>query len=492
MDDNEDVLPPPGLVGDVAKFIYDAAHRQVPEIALAGAIAFIAGIVGRVFNVSGTGLNHFVLLLAPTGTGKEAINSGISKLVGVLTDITGGNPYFVLNADKFIGPADMASGQGLLRDLSMRNPPSYVAIVGEVTLRLTQLARPNATNAEVALLRALLDLYNKSGGGQFIGATVYSNAANNTARIDAPAFSLVGEGTPGPFYDNLSEEMIANGLLPRFNIIEYRGQRPRRNRNAPFATPQAGMMTRLTALVKKCISDNQTNQVTNVEITREAEALLDDLDEYSDDQINAVGHSISAHLWNRAHKKGLKLAALLAVGCDHEQPIITLEHAQWARKHVERDIRRLVAKFEDGDVGSAVGDLLIQQDKVRKAFNECLSKPYDGLGKIYGGTVEMHVAGIVTHKYISNRCYSLPIFRNDRRGPKSALEAAIQGLIDNGEIVRRPGHQVERGCGRSFLSYTRAKYNPDNDIERIKAQIFFKDDFATVFEPKKMNGGKGV
>ena len=483
MQDKDEVQPPSGLVGEVAKFIYEAAHRQVPEVAIAGALALIAGIVGRAFNISGTGLNHYIMLLAPTGTGKEAINSGISKLIGVLTDIT--SPHFVSNADKFIGPADMASGQGLLRDLSSRQPPCYVAIVGEFTLKLKQLAKPNASSAEMALLRVLLDAYNKSGSGQFIGATVYSNTANNTGRIDMPALSIIGEGTNDTFNDVVDEHMIANGLLARFNIIEYSGPRPRRNRNAPFAMPDAHMMTRLAALVKKCVSDNLANRVTVVGIEHDAEAFLDALDEYADDQINASGSPVTKHLWNRAHKKALKLSALLAVGCDHDRPVVTLEHATWARQQVERDIRRLISKFEEGDVGSAVGDAMLQQTKVLKAFNECLAKPFDQLGQIYGGTVEMHAAGIVTHKYIFNRCNNLKIFREDRRTSKFALEAAIQGLIDNGEIVRRPGHQVERGCGRSFLSYTRAKYNPDNDIERIKAQLFFGDDFSTVFDKKE-------
>lgn len=71
---------PPGLVGEIAQFIYAQAPRPVPEIALAGALGMVAGIAGRAYNVSGTGLNQYTLLLAPTGTGKEAIASGIDKL----------------------------------------------------------------------------------------------------------------------------------------------------------------------------------------------------------------------------------------------------------------------------------------------------------------------------------------------------------------------------------------------------------------------------
>ena len=60
---------PPGLVGEIAQFIYAQAPRPVPEISLAGALGMIAGIVGRAYNISGTGLNQYTLLLAPTGTG---------------------------------------------------------------------------------------------------------------------------------------------------------------------------------------------------------------------------------------------------------------------------------------------------------------------------------------------------------------------------------------------------------------------------------------
>ena len=55
---------PPGLVGEIAQFIYAQAPRPVAEIALAGALGLMAGIVGRAYNISGTGLNQYVLLLA--------------------------------------------------------------------------------------------------------------------------------------------------------------------------------------------------------------------------------------------------------------------------------------------------------------------------------------------------------------------------------------------------------------------------------------------
>lgn len=51
---------PPGLVGMIAQFIHDQAPRPVMDIALVGALGLMAGICGRAYNVSGTGLNGYL------------------------------------------------------------------------------------------------------------------------------------------------------------------------------------------------------------------------------------------------------------------------------------------------------------------------------------------------------------------------------------------------------------------------------------------------
>jgi hypothetical protein len=71
--------------------------------------ALLAGIVGRAYNVEPPiGLNQYVLLLAPTGTGKEAITNGYSAL---MKSIRSAVPA---SAD-FIGPGEMASHQAVIK-----------------------------------------------------------------------------------------------------------------------------------------------------------------------------------------------------------------------------------------------------------------------------------------------------------------------------------------------------------------------------------------
>jgi hypothetical protein len=99
---------PPGLVGAIADFIYEAAPRPVREIALVGAIGFVAGIVGRAFNVSGTGLNLYTLVSRADWHRQRSDQPGISKLVSAV------RPNCPTIAE-FVGPAEIRSDAALLK-----------------------------------------------------------------------------------------------------------------------------------------------------------------------------------------------------------------------------------------------------------------------------------------------------------------------------------------------------------------------------------------
>ena len=79
---------PPGLMGEIVDFIYRSATRQVPEVALAGAIGLMSGMCGRAFNTqTGTGLSMYTLLLAQTGIGKDGMYAGIDRLVDAVATL---------------------------------------------------------------------------------------------------------------------------------------------------------------------------------------------------------------------------------------------------------------------------------------------------------------------------------------------------------------------------------------------------------------------
>lgn len=431
---------PKGLVGEVATYILQNAMRPVPEIALAGAIGFVAGIVGRAYNVSGTGLNQYLLLLAKTGTGKEGAMHGIENLVAAIR-------RQVPMVDQFIGPATFASGQALVKQLDKR--PCFVSVLGEFGLTLQQLTSPNANSATVMLKKVLLDLYAKSGSAAVLRPSVYSDSDKDTQMVRSPALTILGESTPEAFYDGISAEHVAEGLMPRFLTIEYKGARPPRNPTANQQPPD-DLVEALTKLVTTSLTMQANQSTCEVPMTPQAQAILDDLDQECDRRINAHHSEVEVQMWNRAHLKALKLSALLAVGSDMLNPSIQAEHARWAVATVRAEVTSVSTRFSSGDVGT--GDSK-QLHTVQRVLLEYLKGKPEHAEK-YGCPTALHSARIVPYLYFQRRTANLPAFRNDKLGASSALKRALSGLVDAGVLVEMGRNSLAAKYGFNGVSYS--------------------------------------
>ena len=418
---------PPGLLGEIAQFIYAAAPRPVPEIALVGAIGLMCGIVGRSYNVSGTGLNQYVLLLAPTGTGKEAIASGIEKLMTAVTRV-------VPAAGDFVGPAEIASSQALNKYLS-KTAPCFVSILGEFGLMLQEMSMPYAPAHLVSLRRLLLDLFNKSGEGQQLRPRIYSEKEKNTNTIASPSFSLIGESTPSRFYQALSEDMIEEGLLPRFLTIEYTGLRPPLNEDRNV-NPSFNLVDRVGSLCAQSLMLNSQHKVIHVQPDESTLKLFKAFDKFCDEKINSSQSELTRQLWNRAHVKAMKLSALVAIGCNPFQPTIDEASANWAIGIVVDDIERLHAKFEDGQIGDAIkgSDEDKQLRAVIKWIRAYILEPWDKWKDVTSGTQAMHGDKVIPYSTIQRKCTNLKDFKQDKAGATVAIRRAFKNLVDAGAL----------------------------------------------------------
>lgn len=425
---DEPPLPPEGLLRDIAQFIYQQAPRQVPEIALAGSLGYFAAIVSRAYNVLGMGLNQYIILLARTGRGKDAISSGIRHLTRALTDTSNGEAI-APTASNFIGP-DMASGQGLLRMLgdAKRQPVSCVSIMLEFGIRHSQMVRDNATDANRTLLSAFLMLYTETGKGRAIEGVVYSNPKDNIPRIEAPNLNILAESTPSEFYDHLNERSITSGFIPRCGIIEYTGVRPPANEKAAVAKPSADLLQKLGKLIAKVNTLNSTNKVIDVEYEPDAKELLRNFDKFADAQFEGQANSAFEECWNRAHVKAEKLAALAAVSRDFEKPTITLEMAQWACDQVALDIRKLLSRFENGQVG-IISRVTAHDKQTEFVLRKIVHWSTCEFGDLPKDSHEgLHRAKFVPWRYISQQCASVAAFKNDIDTTR-AIRRAVENLI---------------------------------------------------------------
>lgn len=432
---------PPGLVGEVAQYIYQTAIRPVPEIALGAAIAITAGVCARSYNISGSGLNQYLILLAKTGAGKEGAVTGIDNLIAAI------RPQVPM-VDQFIGPSAFASGQALIKVLDER--PCFVSVLGEFGLTLQQLCDPRASSPQIMLKKVLLDLYSKSGWNKVLRSSVYSDTDKNTKIVQAPNVTILGESTPESFFEGLDSIHIAEGLIPRFSVIEYTGPRPPRNRNAN-QPPSQQLVARFSELVAISLTTANNGTCANVQMESGAIQLMDEFDAKADGMINAAGSDVDMQLWNRAHLKALKLAAVIAVGCNPHAPVVTLDIARWSIDFVERDVAVMTTRFQRGEVGA--GDHRHEAD-IRKAIEAYLAMPADKRLQ-YKVAKTLLAEPVVPFHYLRRKLRLLSAFKNDRRGVARALEESLKDMV-KAEILRQvPPQQAMEKFGVTSELYVK-------------------------------------
>ena len=428
--EKETALPlPPGLMGEIALYLYHTSLRPVPQISLMGAMALMAGLCGRQFNIPGSGLNLYLLLLAPTGSGKEAVASGISQLMSKVRETVPG-------VDSYIGPADFASGPALIKALDRQ--PCFFSILGEFGLRMQVMADSRASGSEKTLQKALLNLYNKSGWHQSEASIAYSDKEKNTSILYAPSLTIFGETTPETFFNKLSEEHIASGLLPRFIFMQYDGLRPARNKVSAFCEPSPQMVQKVVDLVSVVIQ-HQANQVCQpVTFNAEALEILNGFDEKCDAMMNAGGE-LYKQLWSRAHLKALRVAALLAVGCNSINPIVDEECAKWAVSFIQQDVQLILDKFTNEEVGE--GDAQMEQ-AVRHAILAYLSMDEATRINSYGIRPEMaKEAALIPYTYLRRRCRQSRHFKKYGAGATKLVQSTLDEMV-KAEILTTLDQQV--------------------------------------------------
>jgi len=411
---------PPGMVGALAEYIYSTAPRPVREVAIVSALGLMAGICGKAFSIPQSGLNLYIVLVARSAVGKEAMHSGIAN---VMTHVNSSIP----KAIEFIDFSDYASGPALSKAVAAN--PSFVNVSGEWGRKLKRLAVEDGRDGPMQSLRTVMtNLYQKSGPASIVGGIGYSNKENNVASVSGAAYSMIGESTPGGFYEALTENMMEDGFLSRFTVIEYAGDRPSANPN-PQKHPDKYLLEALCGLTAQAIQLNGRFANQEVERSSAAHAMLAAFDRECDEQINKTDDEGWRQMWNRAHLKALRIAALLAVGDNYVAPVIQPYHVQWALDLIRADIAIMRRRISSGDVGT--GDSA-REKKMLSVLTKYLKSP---IPESYQVTDQMRRDGIVPRKYLQISLQRTTSFSGHRQGANSALDLTIKSLIDSGYLL---------------------------------------------------------
>jgi hypothetical protein len=415
---------PPGLIGDLADYIYASAVRPALEVAEVAAIGLISGIAGRQFNTVGepAGLNQYLVLLGSTGIGKEAGKRGIARILAAVRPT-------VPMIDQFVGPTAFASGQALMNRLG--DQPCFFSIWGEVGLTLLRITHPKASGSDLFLMKALHDVWSLSGRDGTVGITAYSDSERNTRPVQSPSVTIIGESTPESFFRCLDRSLIASGLVPRFLVLEYVGDRPPRNERAGFA-PDPGVVDRLAALASTVIEMQQKGRFAQVELSPQAKDVLDGFDAEVDDIMNSANaDEVLLQIWNRAHLSALKLATAAAVSADWQQPLVQADHAEWAVELVRRSVHTLLGRFERGEAGAS--DATKAEAEVRKKTVEYLRmSPEERALPKYGIPQAMRTGVLIPWNYFYKRLLAAEV--QPFKDKPNLLRETITNLV-RGEVL---------------------------------------------------------
>lgn len=410
---------PPGFAGRIAQFIYQSAPRPVKEVAIVASLGLLAGICGKAWHVPQSGLNMYIILVARSAVGKEAMHSGISSLIRACTLKM---PTF----HNFIDFTDFASGPALIK--ACANNPSFVNVSGEWGRKLKRLANDDRDGPLSTLRTQMTNLYQKSGPQSIVGGIGYSNKDNNIASISGVAYSMIGETTPSTFYEALTESMMEDGFLSRFLIVEYDGERPPMN-TCQTMLPDAALQDALVALAFQAqnLIGGQTSQPLGR--TEEAAHVMWEFEQECDREINNTDDESRRQMWNRAALKVLRLSGLLAVADNWVNPCITREHLEWALDVVRRDIKIMGKRLDTGDVGT--GDSA-RERKLVSVLRDYLASP---LAASYKVPEEMRQNSIIPRSYLQIRTSRVASFYNHRAGQNAALDLAVQSAVNNGYLM---------------------------------------------------------
>ena len=337
---------PPGLVGEVAKFLFYASRMPLKTFSIGAALIAVAHISKNKFYVgcSRTGLNLYVVLIGDTGAGKECPRRGIKELLK--------NSMCIESTDE-----SMASGAAVLKALSQRTNNNSTLLSDEFGMLLQQGTNPKGSQHQKDFFKEILTMYSCSRS--FWGGKTYADGKYSIPAINHPFLNIMGTTTPSEFLKGVTRDTIVNGTLNRFLFIEADSV-ARVNRSQRWSVPSD---------LVEALQNLGSHQGDDVAMTYEVGAedllihrvtILKKNPEYKD-------------LWTRYEENVIKVAGLVSL----PSTIITKESVIWSLAFVQWSIDSMVANFEAGFSESyfdAQGKKVLSFVKAAKTYSE---KKYD-------------------------------------------------------------------------------------------------------------------
>jgi len=325
----DELLRVPGFVSEIMDHCLAVAPYPNVVMAFCGALALQAVLSGRKVRDPGDNRTNLYLLgLAHSSAGKDLprkVNTEILHAIGLSSQVGG----------------RFASGEGVQDALFME--PSMLFQTDEIDGMLQSINKSKDARHE-SIMNTLLTMYS-SANSVFPMRRKAGKDAPGT--INQPHLVVFGTAIPNHYYEALSERMLTNGFFARMIILEC-------GKRSPGQEPTIRKLPARVLEVAKWWADFRpgTGNLQNwhpvprvVPHTDEAKRILIETrleaeEEY--DRAESARDAVGTTVWGRVSEHVRKLALLYAVSENREQPEIGRAAAEWAKRFVIHQTRRML------------------------------------------------------------------------------------------------------------------------------------------------------
>lgn len=339
-----ELLTPPGILGDVARYGVDSAVRPVPIFAVQAALALGSVVCARRYVTSQRNYaSCYFLNVAKSGTGKEEAKTTIEACLTAA------------NARRLIAGSSYSSANAVFSALLKK--PQHLTIIDEFGkyLEAASNTRDNfASSTLTQLMEAFGRLHGDMATPQFSTMTLSSKAAtDHEPRIIArPAISLLAMTTPSTFYDSMRSTRILDGFLNRFLIVEHEGPR------TPMAEwREVPVPERVVDWIKQILHP-QGNLDIGTQIDTVAPATVVPLTDATfrqsrlfEREMLDLSDSLEADglgdMPIRAREIALRLALICGLADTPDTPMVTLDVFDWAASYVRFFLHQTIASVRE-------------------------------------------------------------------------------------------------------------------------------------------------
>lgn len=394
----EAILERDGLVPAIAHWILSVSRRPQKRLAVASALTVVATAASRQLQTpTHSNLNLYVVMIAPSGAGKEAPMKAAIELL-----LQSGLP-------EMIGPDGFQSDTSIYDKL--RQQPACLAAINEFG---SYLAVATARQAPAHIQKVLAALRKFYDGGTLSpphAATRPSEVLFN------PCLTILGSSTPMQFYSAITGAQTEDGTLNRFVTVTARGNPSKFDTSScPTDVPPyiRQMMQQLADRPGgvNCYMFRTPLQPESYQLKPEAVNWTVEAREhwnaYEDqNSLRMAGNPSMDGFAARCPLNALRIATVLAIGENIENPLVNTEHIDIAKSMVEASLRDMIQGYDENAMETSESRLA---DRIRRTLAknggsmgrsdlvQCLKRHIrstKNLDEVLGVLIEAHEIAVV-------------------------------------------------------------------------------------------------